>query len=108
MNFLNFTPHTICLNNGRVFESQGIARVTASFTDMNENLICRQKFGKVTGLPEQKEGTCIIVSGMVLSACSRSDLVAPATGHQETIRNDKGHIVSVPGFVSSEENEDED
>ena len=40
-------------------------------------------------------------SSLVLAANrTRTDLVAPATGRSETIRNDKGHIVSVPGFVS--------
>ena len=39
-------------------------------------------------------------SAMVLAACNdRSDLVAPATGHPDAVRSEKGHIVSVPGFV---------
>ena len=29
----------------------------------------------------------------------RADLVAPATGHKDCVRDDAGHIVSVPGFV---------
>ena len=41
----------------------------------------------------------LIVSAMVLSASDRTDLVAPATGHPDTIRNDKGQIISVPGFI---------
>ena len=37
---------------------------------------------------------------MVLEAASsRSDLVAPASGHPDTVRNEKGQIVSVPYFV---------
>jgi len=39
---------------------------------------------------------------MVLEAgrkIGRNDLVAPATGHPEAIRNEQGQIVSVPGFV---------
>jgi len=45
-----------------------------------------------------------IVSGKVLDANKMSsnprvNIVAPATGHPDAIRNDKGHIVSVPGFV---------
>ena len=61
----------------------------------------RQVFGEVIDLPEPQPGTVYIVSAMVLSALagSRSDVVAPATGHPECIRNDKGHILSVPGFV---------
>ena len=61
----------------------------------------RQVLGEVEGLPEPQPGTLYIVSAMVLSALagSRPDVVAPATGHPECIRNDKGHILSVPGFV---------
>ena len=95
----NFTPHIIVMNDGRGFLSEGIARVSASFTHPNELGICEQIFGDVQGLPEQQENTLLIVSAMVLSASNRTDLVAPATGHPETIRNDKGHIVSVPCFV---------
>ena len=99
MNFLNYTPHTIIMNDGRKFKSQGIARVSANFTDADNNGIVKQVFGDVDGLPPQKDGVKIIVSAMVLSASDRSDLVAPSTGHPKTVRNDKGHIVSVPYFV---------
>lgn len=98
--FRNFTPHTINLNDGRSFASEGIARVSASFTEFNNDGICRQEFGEVEGLPAPEEGVKLIVSAMVLSASNRTDLVAPATGHPDTVRNEKGHIVSVPGFVS--------
>lgn len=99
MKFKNYTPHTIVMNDGREFLSEGIARVSASFTQPNELGICEQLFGEVQGLPEQQENTLLIVSAMVLSASNRKDLVAPASGHPETIRNDKGQIVSVPCFV---------
>ena len=98
MVFRNFTPHSIKLNDGIQFMSEGIARVSASFSKFEDG-VCSQVFGEVTGLPEQEEGTSIIVSSLVLMASNRTDLVAPATGHPETIRNEKGHIVSVPGFV---------
>ena len=98
MKYENYTPHAIVLNDSRVFQSLGVARVEATFSDI-KNDVCRQVFGEVTGLPDAKEGVRLIVSGMVLSASSRADLVAPATGHPLTVRNDKGHIVSVPGFV---------
>ena len=97
MKFRNFTPHTICLNDGRAFDSVGIARVAAVFTAFDGDY-CRQEFGEVTGLPEQEKGVFLIVSGMVLSASDRTDIVAPATGHPETVRKE-GRIVSVPGFV---------
>jgi len=98
MKYENYTPHAIRLNDGREFKSLGVARVEATFSDIN-NDVCRQVFGDVQGLPDAQEGVTLIVSGMVLSASSRADLVAPATGHPLTVRNDKGHIVSVPGFV---------
>ena len=98
MEYLNFTPHPIVLNDGRSFESCGVARVAASFTDFDGD-ICRQQFGAVEGLPEQQDGVLLIVSAMVLAASDRLDLVAPATGHPMTARNERGHIVSVPGFI---------
>jgi len=49
-------------------------------------------------LPEPREGVLLLVSAMILSAFpERSDLIAPDTNH--ATRNEKGHIVSVPGFV---------
>ena len=99
--FKNFTPHTINLNDGRSFASEGLARVSVSFSEINDKFLCQQVFGEVEGLPEQEENVFLIVSGMVLSASNRTDLVAPASGHPDTVRNEKGHIVSVPCFVSN-------
>jgi len=101
MNFVNCTPHAIVMNNGTTYAPTGnIARVSVSFSDANEDGICSQVYGDVEGLPEAVEGTRYIVSALVLGSCSRNDIVAPATGHSDTVRNDKGHIVSVPWFVS--------
>ena len=100
--FINLTPHTINLNDGRAFPSEGIARVSATFTEFDTNGICRQEFGEVTGLPEPAEGVKLIVSALVLSAAKatgRTDCVAPATGHPACVR-EEGRIVSVPGFVA--------
>ena len=99
--YINATPHAISLNDGRTFEpSNTIARVSASFTEIKDDL-CQQHFGEVTGLPPQQPNTRIIVSAMILAALqgSRPDVVAPATGHPECIRNEMGHIISVPCFV---------
>lgn len=101
MNFINYTPHTIVLNNGVEFPSQGVARVSNSFTPFDENGVCNVVFGDLVGLPEPQEDTMYIVSAMVLSAAKaagRTDCVAPATGHPNCVRKD-GFIVSVPGFV---------
>lgn len=99
--FLNFTPHALALNSGEVIPPSGqIARVKASFTEFDENGICRQVFGDVEGLPAAENGTIIIVSALVLAALkgSRNDVVAPATGHPQCVR-ENGMIKSVPGFV---------
>ena len=101
MKIVNLTPHTIVFNDGRSFPASGnIARVQAGFSTI-ENDVCSQTFGEVQDLPEPEKGTYYIVSAMVLSALAgkRRDVVAPATGHPLCIRNDKGHIVSVPCFV---------
>ena len=98
MKYINHTPHAIVLNDGRAFESCGVARVSASFSDFDGD-ICHQQFGEVEGLPEPQDGVFIIVSAMVLAASDRTDLVEPATGHPMTVRNERGHIVSVPGFI---------
>ena len=99
MKYVNLTPHSIVLNDGRTFEPSGIiARVQATHSEFKDDL-CSQVFGAVDGLPDQQEDTRYIVSAMILSATNRSDVVAPATGHPMTIRNEKGHIVSVPGFI---------
>ena len=99
--FVNATPHAIQLNNGEVFEPSGILpRVSQEISEFDENGIAVQSFGKVEGLPEPETGVVYIVSAMVLTAASdRNDLVAPATNHKDTKRNEKGHIISVPGFV---------
>ena len=100
MRYVNLTPHAIILNDGRTFEPSGsIARVAVSFSEIQSD-VCEQVYGEVENLPEPQPDTVYIVSGIVLGACSeRSDVVAPATGHNLTVRNDKGHIVSVPCFV---------
>lgn len=100
--FKNYTPHAITLNDGRTFASEGLARVSATFTPSDENGVCNQEFGDVTGLPAPESDTLYIVSALVLTAAKaagRTDCVAPATGHPDCVRSDKGFIVSVPGFV---------
>ena len=92
------TPHPIMLNDGRTFQSEGIARVSAVFSNI-ENDCCTQSFGEVVGLPEPEEGTMYIVSALVFGATDRKDVVAPATGHPLCVRNDKGQIISVPCFI---------
>lgn len=102
MNYINLTPHSIVLNDGRSFPPSGtIARVSTSFTEIIED-VCQTTWGEVEGLPAPVEGTMYVVSALVLGAVNgRSDVVAPATGHPQAVRNDKGHIISVPCFVKN-------
>ena len=70
--------------------------------DCNEIPIFNQEFGQIQGLPDPQPDTFYLVSAIVLDAAKasgRTDCLAPATGHHETVRNAQGHIVSVPGFV---------
>lgn len=121
--FINLTPHKVVLNTGQTFPPSGkVARVKANYTQIGAFSDCgcdvctngggigcasrppefyRQEYGEIEGLPES-DGTIFIVSGIVRAAArekGRYDVVAPATGHPGTIRNESGHIVSVPGFV---------
>lgn len=99
MQIINYTPHEVKLNNGEIFPISGnVARVSSSF-EANGKGFFKVAYGEITGLPEAKADTLYIVSSIVASATSRMDVIVPATGHPDTIRNDKGQIVSVPGFI---------
>ena len=110
LTIINLTPHAIKLNSGKEFPPSGmVARVSAKFSNVTspellreEIYVYRVEYGEIEGLPEPEEGKLYIVSAMVLEAgkrIRRNDLLAPATGHPETVRNEQGQIVSVPGFV---------
>lgn len=103
--FINLTPHDIKLNDGTIYQASGrVARVENTFS----NFCCgisKVFYGDIENLPEPEDGVYYIVSAMVLVANNskprcrrRGDLVAPATGHPDCIR-ENGFIVSVPGFV---------
>lgn len=102
--FKNLTPHAIVLNDGTTYASEGLARVSSTFTDINDDGVCEQQFGEIVGLPKPEKDVLYIVSALVLAAAEqqgRTDCVAPATGHPECVRDEQGHIVSVPCFVKS-------
>lgn len=105
MNIVNCTPHpiTIILPDGekKVFEASGIVpRVqmeTVETNYINGIPVKHVKYGIPTGIPESTPETVYIVSAMVAQACDRDDIVAPDTG--AAIRDEKGNIIGVPGFV---------
>lgn len=105
MKFINLTPHAVVLNDGRVFETSGIiARVSQTISSFDENGIAIASFGEIENLPEPKQDTMYIVSGLVASAAKdRCDLVSPATNHKETKRSPEGQIISVPGFIKTQD-----
>ena len=102
MKYRNFTPHTVVLNDGTEYQSEGKARIADKYDETEVPGEFRVTYGEVQGLPAPQPNVKIIVSAMVLDADGgrRKDLVAPATGHPDTIRDERGFIVSVPGFVT--------
>jgi len=102
MQFINLTSHDVVLNSGVTIPASGtVARVAANYGDFDADGIAVQSFGQVQDLPDPAPGVTYVVSALVLSASDRTDLVAPATGHPDCVRDDSGRISSVPGFVQS-------
>ena len=101
---INLTPHPISITDGPTFQPSGtVARVSVQQEDagdINGIPVKKQVFGDITGLPDPQDDTIFIVSVLVLEAAKavgRNDLVAPNTAN--AVRDENGHIVSVPGFV---------
>lgn len=101
---VNLTPHPISITDGDTFAPSGkVARVEAIQKDagtINNIPVKQQTFGDIIDLPNPQDDTVFIVSAIVLSAAKeqgRTDVVAPDTSN--AVRNDQGHIVSVPGFI---------
>ena len=106
MNLVNCTPHAINLNDGTTYPPSGtVARVETVYNLVGDNdspLLFTQHYGDITGLPDYADGQFLIVSAIVHQAAKkigRGDCLAPATGHPDVRRNEKGQIVSVPGLV---------
>ena len=105
---INLTPHPINLRVDGIEtifpKTDMIARVDSLSVETDLVIagakVSITQFGDVTGLPSQKEGTFLIVSGLVLSALkgTRSDCIAPKTD-TTAIRNEAGHIIAVTGWV---------
>ena len=104
MKIINLTPHDIVITDGPTFPPSGtVARVSVQQVDdgnINGVPVKKQTFGDIVDLPDPADDTVYIVSALVLSAAKaagRTDCVAPDTAN--AVRNDDGHIVSVPGFI---------
>ena len=114
MNIINLTPHAINVvlpsseyegqDKKATYEPSGsIARIDMEMsTDVWEIDGFPTVKYEVVGhnLPEPTEGIYLLVSAMVLAqakSLGRTDCIAPDTNYAN--RNEKGHIISVPGFV---------
>lgn len=104
--FINLTGHDINLPEGQVIKSEVVLgdapRVIDIFGPFDADGICFVTYGEIKNLPAPQAGTIYVVSAMVLAAAhaaGRTDCVAPATGHPSAKKNEKGHILEVPGFV---------
>ena len=104
MKIINLTPHAVVINNGPTFPPSGkVARVSVQQVDdgmIDGVSVKKQTFGDIVDLPAPSPDTVYIVSSIVLAAAKaagRNDCVAPNTA--QAVRDENGHIVSVPGFV---------
>ena len=103
---VNLTPHTINVERdgeiiaippsgqvARVVREESISSPVMGFS------VAKATLKEVAGLPQPQEGHWFVVSAMVAQATDRADLVCPDTG-PGAIRDEKGHIVAVRGFVT--------
>ena len=123
-NIINLTPHIVRIKDEEtrfvfVFEPDGpVPRVEMATQFVghikysvswgpNEEYklnipLVKQTAETVTGLPEPKANTILIVSRMVLEACPfRKDLVAPDTGVGSVVRDEYDQIYAVRRFVTN-------
>jgi hypothetical protein len=100
---INATPHPINeTETGIEFPASGLVVRVASSSELATEIVMGNKiiqayrttFGEVEGLPEQQIGIFYIVSGLVLSASTRTDLLAPG----ELVRDENGRAIGCKGF----------
>ena len=98
MKIINCTPHDVHIiredGTTRTIPASGIvARLSTKTVPAGEFdgiPITRTEFGEPEGLPEYEEGTRIIASQIMKSACPhRTDIIVPA----EIVRDEKGVIL---------------
>jgi hypothetical protein len=104
MNILNYTPHEINILNqdkNPIFSipSHGVARCAVSSKEtgrIGDVILFETVFGDVTGLPELKEDTILVVSLLVRQALpARTDLYSPG----EVVRNEVGQPIGCIGLT---------
>ena len=99
----NLTPHDVVIITDRLwltFEPEGIVPRVAIEADNMPMLgdvfpIRREHYGQVMDLPDEEDGTILIVSRMVADAChDRHDLVFPT----DLVRDEEGKIIGCRSF----------
>ena len=99
---VNLTPHAINIVGGPTFEPSGeVARISSTNESAGELQVngesiplITQQFGEVIGLPQEKEGTLFIVSGLIFANSEREDLLVPG----EQVRDDAGRVIGCKSF----------
>jgi hypothetical protein len=104
VNIVNLTPHEIMIGAVKI-PSTGVVRCQETSTKKgtikfngSEIEIVSKSFGAISGLPEQKEGTVYVLSGLAATAAweqGRDDVYCPGTA----VRDDKGAIVGVSNLA---------
>lgn len=99
MAILNLTPHAVNVDGTVFLPSGNVARVSSISVDAGvfEGVpLARTSFGNVIDLPDQQDGTLLIVSGMVRSALpNRLDLASPG----DLIRNESGQVTGCKNLI---------
>lgn len=104
--YVNCTPHAIRITDGPTLEPSGtIVRSSSAIeaaVSPDDIPRYRTAYGPLEGLPPPAPDTVYVVSSLALDKAKqegRTDCAAPATTHPDVVRNDSGHIVSVPGLT---------
>lgn len=101
MTIINLTPHEINVVGGAAFPPSGtvarVATVTESYGSRDGVPLTTQRFGEVTGLPDQEPGGPLyVVSAMVRMAVPhRGDVASPG----ELVRDASGAVIGCASLV---------
>jgi hypothetical protein len=100
MKLINLTPHviTVLLPDGKLhIEPSGktirLSEEVEKIDEIKQIPITKKQYGYADYVPEEKEGTYYIVSGLVASAMKRSDFLVP-----NTVRDENGKIIGCDSF----------
>ena len=100
---VNMTPHAINLHTAdgvlQLAPSGVIPRAEQISTEVGQQdgvALKATSFGEVTGLPEQKPGVLLIVSGLIRTALpERGDLASPV----DLVRDEDGRVVGAKALA---------